>query len=240
MTLNKPAVTSATSNGGWSLNESSTCFSFFLFPIPDCSPNLSPSRSGSKVQRRHGLQRRELCHRLCSHGGEEILHSAVPEWIFLTYWPNQSFLKSNRASESGPRPLDCVPQWPVVAAWFNRRVPLITSAPLSISPPWMNQRHNGSFNTVTLRISGSSHSAATFTCFSDLFVASWPLHASCHSHRFAHSLDTNGVPRSPNQWHLTRASQAVALGTPAEEKLRFLSASQVPLMPHFHISQDYS
>lgn len=69
---------------------------------PDCGPDLPPGRPGPEVQRRHGLQRRELCHRLCSHGGEwgaAARRSARVD--ILTYHPNQPFWNPIPAASRG-------------------------------------------------------------------------------------------------------------------------------------------
>lgn len=96
----------------------------------------------------------------------------------------------------------------------------------------MNQRHNGSFNTVTSRISGSSHSAATLTCFADcvccrLTSARRPLFtqmASCAALISAHL--------TPGQ------SSCRAQDAPPPLPPDFYRPLESREMTQFHISQD--
>lgn len=46
---------------------------------PDRSSDLPAGRSGEEIQGRDGLQRGQLCHRVCSHGGETFIGVVLPQ-----------------------------------------------------------------------------------------------------------------------------------------------------------------
>lgn len=51
---------------------------FHFIRSPDRSSDLSAGRFGKEIQGRDGLQRGQLCHRVCSHGGE-IEAACIPQ-----------------------------------------------------------------------------------------------------------------------------------------------------------------